>query len=160
MTRNLSITAVLLVVLTTSCSISTKPEGIYYPLEGIIEGRVTYVSDDLAYSIYKPGLNLHLVSRHIYDAGCYQFWTTKDLGALTLHINVRGVYRPSPGACTGEMCPASSTINLGNPGDGAYCLQLADSDKVYVGLLHVSGDQVTVTFPDTTRFNFLTSIFP
>jgi len=160
MINSYRIAALTILFVIPSCSSTTEPSGEVLPLQGVIEGHVTYdTGSNLPPGVSKPGLNLHLVSRQIYSASCYRFWTSKTLDATNLRILVRGVYRPS-GPCAGEMSPACSVVNLGDPKDGVYSLQLADSETVYVGLLQLTGDQITVTFPDTTRFNFQTSIFP
>lgn len=148
-------------LLSVSCSRSTGPDGERYPLEGIIEAHIITVGPDeigTAGMVPLPpeGLHLRLVSRRQYDAGCYKFWTTRDLGAHTLKVAVKAVYRPN-GPCSGEIAPAQSSVHLGNPGDGVYSIHLADPERTYVGLLEVQGEDVKVTFPDTTRFRFSNS---
>lgn len=145
-------------LLSVSCSRSTGPDGERYPLEGLVEAQIlTKGPEDITGFLYlAEGLHLRLVSRKIYDAGCYRFWTTKEIGAYVLRVNVKAVYRPN-GPCSGELAPAQSIVHLGNPGDGMYSLHLADPEQVYIGLLEVQGTTVTVTFPDTTRFRFSTS---
>jgi hypothetical protein len=161
MDGKLPILAAVTLLFSASCSRGTGPDGKHFPLEGTIDARIVTIGpDDIATAGFLPlppeGLHLRLVSRVEYGAGCYRFWTALDLGPHTLKVAVRSVYRPN-GPCTGEIAPAQSSVHLGNPGDGVYSIHLADPQSTYVGLLEVQGEDVRVTFPDTTRFCFSNS---
>ena len=149
-------------MLAVSCSRSTGPDGERYPVEGVIEASLSNSvgpSDTIGFAPDpQEGLTLRLVSRKQYEAGCYRFWTTSSSTAQTIRVEVKAVYRPDA-LCTAELAPAQSWLYLGNPDNGAYSLHLADPERVYVGLIEINGFGVKVTFPDTTRFNFNTSIY-
>ena len=162
MSRITAIALGTLLIGVPACSDSTGTDDESLPLQGVIEARVSYHEPG---EIHVPtdqtekGVYLRLISRWAYPSGCYTFRTSERFQPPTYRVDVRYAY-PRGGQCTAELASAQSWFYLGDPGDGTYALYLADPEEVYVGLLEVKGTQLTVTFPDTTRFNFYTSIFP
>ena len=133
---------------------ATEPDTVY-PVEGPIDVHVVIHPSEHSQFIgdSREGVYLFFTSRRLYPEGCYQFRTQRDLGSITLQVQVLSVFRPGEIYCGAVLAPASATEYLGQLSDGNYALVLADTLNVYTGILTLDAGDLSVVFPDTSFFN-------